>query len=185
MDWSYLPFYDRVFVDHHKYIFSQPSNHQGWEASFYHDPAHSIVGEWGYFSDHPDQVQWAHTFVEWLKQKGIRNTCFWVSVSNSGDTGGLWKDCRVFEEDKYALLKDLWGEDNHRALMDNSSSVVMDEAGDDDEEDDWDDRRGLQGRWRRRRRRRKCHFLSDDLGECVKHRRCCANKEHGCWKCID
>ena len=95
MDWSYLPFYDRVFVDHHKYIFSQPSNPQGWKNSFYHDPNHVIVGEWGYFSDHPDQVQWAHSFVDWLKEKNIRNTCFWVSVSNSGDTGGLWKDCKV------------------------------------------------------------------------------------------
>lgn len=108
MDWSYLPFYDRIYVDHHKYIFSSPSTPEGWNNSFYHDVHHAVVGEWGYFSDRPEQVQWAHSFVQWLKEKGIRCTFFWVSVSNSGDTGGLWKDCKWFEQEKYELLLELW-----------------------------------------------------------------------------
>lgn len=125
MDWSHLPFYNRVFVDHHKYIFSQPSTPQGWEQSFYHDPDHSIVGEWGYFSDHPEQVEWAHRFVDWLQEKNIRNTCFWVSVSNSGDTGGLWKDCREFEYSKYDLLRVLWDQDRLLQVSNDTKPLVI------------------------------------------------------------
>jgi len=125
MDWSYLPFQDRVYVDHHKYIFSNPSTPQGWDTSFYHDHSKVVVGEWGFFSDHPEQVQWAHTFVNWLKEKNIRNSFFWVSVSNSGDTGGLWKECKVFEETKYQVLKDLWGQ-KRRLTNDTDEDVVMD-----------------------------------------------------------
>jgi hypothetical protein len=193
MDWSNYPFKDRIFVDHHKYIFSEPSNPQGWEKSFYKDHKQVIVGEWGYFSD--SQSQWAETFVDWLIKNDIRNSFFWVSVSSSGDTGGLWKDCRVFEESKYQLLKRLWGVDDHRGLVEdkifrgsnrvdnllgfisNSSAdaIVMDEAGDDD---DWEDR-NLQGPWRRR----KCHFIEQPL-MCIKHHVCCWGKAHdGCFKC--
>lgn len=113
LDWSHLPFADRIYQDIHKYSFSGKATEDDWEMSFPKDRNHTIVGEWGYFSNHPDQVEWAHRFVEWLKKKHIRNTCFWVSVSNSGDTGGLWKDCKDFEYAKYDLLRSLWYDDRH------------------------------------------------------------------------
>ena len=112
LDWSHLPFSDRIYQDIHKYSFSGNGTEEDWNYSFPKDSNHTIVGEWGFFSDKQDQVEWAHKFVDWLKKKNIRNTCFWVSVTNSGDTGGLWKDCREFEYTKYELIKSLWYDDD-------------------------------------------------------------------------
>lgn len=109
IDWSHLPFADRVYQDIHKYKFSGTADQDDWKHSFPSNKENTIVGEWGYFSYKQEDVDWAHRFVAWLREEGIRNTCFWVSVSNSGDTGGLWKDCQWFEDDKYNLLKTLWG----------------------------------------------------------------------------
>jgi endoglucanase len=195
---------DRIYYTIHKYWFSSTGDYEhDWDYSFgNHPPDKIIVGEFGWIEGDAKQDKWIDVFLAYLKKRGIKNTAFWNLTWQSGDTQGILKEnCLTIEENKLSKLQQFWGEDNHRALMDqkifrrddrvdnllgfisNSSAdaIVMDEAGDDEDEDDWDDRRGLQGRWRRR----KCHFLSDDLGECVKHRRCCANKEHGCWKCID
>lgn len=114
MDWSYLPFFERVRYSIHKYVFSigvnQSSYETDWNYSFPQTHRnHTIVDEWGYFSDRPEQVAWAERFVKWLKKEKIQNTCFWVSVSNSQDTGGLWKNCKDFEKGKYLLLQSLWG----------------------------------------------------------------------------
>lgn len=118
MDWSYLPFFDRIRYDIHKYVFSvgvnQTSFEHDWQYSFPKHRNHTIVGEWGYFSDKPEQVAWAERFVKWLRKEGIRNSCFWVSVSDSADTGGLWKNCETFEKGKYLLLQSLWGRTNLR-----------------------------------------------------------------------
>jgi hypothetical protein len=117
MDWSHYPFANRIYVDHHKYFFQYPNDPKGWDASFYKNHKQVIIGEWGYFSDRPEQVQWANAFVNWMLQNNITNTFFWVSVSNSGDTGGMWKQCEVFEETKYQLLRKLWGLTNLRRSM--------------------------------------------------------------------
>jgi hypothetical protein len=102
---------------YHKYFFQYPNDPKGWDASFYKNHNQVIIGEWGYFSDRPEQVQWANAFVNWMLQNNITNTFFWVSVSNSGDTGGMWKQCEVFEETKYQLLRKLWGLTNLRRSM--------------------------------------------------------------------
>ena len=48
-------------------------------------------------------------------------------------------------------------------------------------DDDWEDRRYLQQRWRPPKR---CRLITE-VEDCVKHKVCCYNKLHGCWKCID
>lgn len=108
LDWSHLPFADRVYQDIHQYHFSGTGDQKNWEYNFPSNRQQTVVGEWGYMSDKPNQIEWAHRFVDWLKNNNMRNTCFWVSVTNSGDTGGLWKECREFEYSKYDLLRSLW-----------------------------------------------------------------------------
>lgn len=108
MDWSGLPYASRVFVDHHKYAF-QPitmDDKDRWETTFYHDTRQSIIGEWGY--RYPEDRDWAEKFVDYLKDKQIQNSFFWCAVTDSGDTGGLWKQCEVFEEEKMKLIQFLW-----------------------------------------------------------------------------
>ena len=122
MDWSHLPFYDRIRYDIHKYIFSIGGNRdyeEDWLFSFPKDHSKVIVGEWGFFSQKPEQVHWAERFVKWLKEHNIHNSFFWVSVSNSGNTGGLWIDGTTFDEVKYNILKDLWNETviNHNRTL--------------------------------------------------------------------
>jgi hypothetical protein len=97
-----------------------------------------IVGEWGFFSQKPEQVHWAERFVKWLKQYNIHNSFFWVSVSNSGDTGGLWIDGTTFDEVKYNILQDLWNETvspNHRTLTfrNHSHPTFLVSSGSDDQ----------------------------------------------------
>ena len=121
MDWSNLPFYDRIRLDIHKYEFSRGPNQEqyedDWNFSFPKDRNKTIVGEWGFLSDKPEQVEWAKRFVNWLKQENITDACFWIGgVSSSGDTGGLWKDCKVFDEMKFDIVKSLWDKD-HRHLQ--------------------------------------------------------------------
>jgi len=211
MDWSHLPFYDRVRYDCHKYIFSIGGDRdyeEDWSFSFPKDHSKVIIGEWGFFSQKQEQVQWAQRFVKWLKQHNIHDSFFWVSVSNSGDTGGLWIDGKTFDETKYAILKDLWDDDHHRGLVfrsdytsdpndpilsgdgvemkyapipiNNCQKIIVNET--DDDIDDWgddeDDRRNLQG-WRRRPR--KCYLIGETY-KCVFHRACAWNKDHGCFR---
>jgi len=108
MNWSGLPYSNRIFVDHHKYPFTQPNMDQpdAWNNTFYHDPKQIIIGEWGF--KFPDGKDWADNFVDWLKERGIQNTFFWTAVTNSGDTEALWKNCNIFEEDKMKLIQFLW-----------------------------------------------------------------------------
>lgn len=128
LDWSYLPFYDRVRYDVHKYIFSiKPggTDYEGdWLESFPKDHSKVLVGEWGFFSEKPDQVEWAKRFVAWLNQNGIHDNCFWTSVTNSGDTGGLWKQCEFFEEEKFQVIRTLWKPD-HRQLNATDLNVIF------------------------------------------------------------
>jgi len=197
MDWSHLPFYDRVRFDIHKYIFSIGGNRdyeEDWMFSFPKDHSKVIVGEWGFFSQKPEQVQWANRFVRWLKDHNIHNSFFWVSVSNSGDTGGLWIDGAIFDEVKYNILQDLWKNQTipHRNLKEEEPVVVkyspipipdqgcfkrLNNTEQEDEEDDFEEDlpRHLQGR-----RKRKCHMI-DEAYQCVFHRACAYNKDQGCF----
>lgn len=111
MDWSHLNFSDRVYIDIHKYQWSHVIDQgyeQDWEYSFPKNKTNVILGEWGWKSELPEQVAWASQFVQWLSKNNISKSCFWVSVTNSGDTNGLWKECRDFEETKYQLLQQFW-----------------------------------------------------------------------------
>lgn len=112
IDWSFLPFHDRVFGDVHKYswsfVINQDEYESDWEYSFPKNRTQVVVGEWGFLSDNSQQVEWAHRFIKWLQNNNIDKTCFWMSVSSSGDTGGIWKDCHIFDELKYNVLLELW-----------------------------------------------------------------------------
>lgn len=109
IDLEHLPFHDRIRYTIHKYIFSGQSTEQDWEYSFGDHKNKVCVGEWGFFSEKPEQVEWAKRFIAWLRSKGIQDSFFWVEVANSGDTGGLYKtDCETFDWYKYDIIKTLW-----------------------------------------------------------------------------
>jgi hypothetical protein len=118
VDLEYLPFSDRISYTIHKYIFSVPAGctnynyEQDWEFSFYKPIRHKIsVGEWGFKVEEEEQRNWALRFIAWLKKNGVRDTFFWTSAGNSGDTNALWKtDCETFEDEKMAIIKSLWEE---------------------------------------------------------------------------
>lgn len=116
IDLEALPFSDRISYTIHKYIFSGNSNPSDWETSFGKFKNKVSVGEWGFFSDRPDQVEWAKTFIEWLRFHKIQDSFFWCLVANSGDTGGLYAtDCETFDWYKFNIIETLWS---------NSSSIT-------------------------------------------------------------
>jgi len=108
-----LPFHDRIKYTIHKYVFSTSGNSRDvdWNYSFgdlKDIPGKISVGEWGFISDKPNEVQWAKEFVEYLKKHNIHDNFFWT-IAHSGDTGGLWKDdCINIDMDKYEIIKSLW-----------------------------------------------------------------------------
>lgn len=104
-----LAFADRIRYDIHKYIFSGASNPRDWDESFGDYPHKVLVGEWGFKSQVYSEMQWANTFVDYLRQRNITNTYFWT-VAHSQDTGGLWfDDCETLDEVKYSIIARLWG----------------------------------------------------------------------------
>lgn len=61
-----------------------------------------FVGEVGFKST---EVNWAVQFFGFLHRRDIDNVCFWT-ISNSGDTGGLWEDdCVTKSTIKWELIK--------------------------------------------------------------------------------
>lgn len=117
MDWSHLPFYDRVYYDIHKYIFSTPATPEAYEFSFPKDKSKVIVGEWGFFNH---QAEWAKMFIQWTTTHGIYNNFFWQLTQDSSDTGGLFTgDCKVFEEEKYQIIQTFWKQEKKRGLSNN------------------------------------------------------------------
>jgi aryl-phospho-beta-D-glucosidase BglC (GH1 family) len=107
---------ERIRYVIHKYSFQALAQKQTfeeqWDYSFnLHDhPAEKIiVGEWGFISERPDQVEWASKFIEWLKLKGIKNSFFWCLTHLSYDTGGILLDCGgAVDCRKMKMLKHLW-----------------------------------------------------------------------------
>jgi aryl-phospho-beta-D-glucosidase BglC (GH1 family) len=112
IDLEDIPFSDRIFYTLHKYSFSGVGTEEEWKTSLGSYPEKVSVGEWGFNSDVPEDVEWAKRFIAWLKKVGIRDTFFWVSVANSGDTGGLYEtDCQTFDWYKYSIIQTLWEDD--------------------------------------------------------------------------
>ena len=108
VDFDDFAAWNRTFVDIHTYPFN--THPDEWDANMPHriPPQQWFVGEFGWKQEDPTHVQWANQFISYLKQRGIRNACFWT-IANSGDTGGLWKDdCNTFEWDKSKSFMQLW-----------------------------------------------------------------------------
>ena len=82
-----------------------------------------LIGEWGGHMDGGKNQKWMTLLRDYMIKKHINHT-FWCLNTNSGDTGGLWKNFAyslgavtdksngttiTWEEDKYALMeKALW-----------------------------------------------------------------------------
>lgn len=106
-----LPYRDRIFYSVHKYSFSGTGHRDDWDLSFGDvglPVERLIVGEWGWVGSDSNQVDWAKSFIDYLKEKNITNTIYW-SLSQSGDTGNLYADdCVTFRWDNFNLLRTLW-----------------------------------------------------------------------------
>ena len=111
MNYTDLSFHDRVGITIHRYSFSGGQTIANWDWAF-DDWRPVMIGEWSWKNDDPSQRQWVFRFIEYLRNKGIRDGYFWT-IANSGDTGNLWNDgCDVFDWDKFNIIKTLW--DNRR-----------------------------------------------------------------------
>lgn len=125
MSMEHLPYKDRIFYSVHKYPWSNTRDENDWEMTFGNVegiPVNKlIVGELGWVENKDEE--WAISFFNYLKKKGIRDTCFWTH-SNSHDTGNLYNDdCQIFKLDNYLLLKSFW-EDQRRNLRSNTCRFV-------------------------------------------------------------
>jgi len=86
-----------------------------WEQLFgQFEPVHTVVpGEWGgRYGQGPSgqkDVVWQNAFVDYLIQKGIRNSFYWCYTPNSADSGGILDDSLAVQEGKMDLLRRLWG----------------------------------------------------------------------------
>ena len=71
-----------------------------------------VTGEWGgkYGQGTGGQldITWQNAFVDYLLNKGMRNSFYWCYTPNSIDTGGILDDNLNVRQDKMALLKKLW-----------------------------------------------------------------------------
>lgn len=107
-----LEFKDRIRYELHKYRFSSSNNwRQDWDWSVESGVPKDriVIGEFGWFSNVQDDVQWANSFIDYLKEKEVRDTYFWLCASSSSDTGGIYfNDCETIEWSKVNLLKKLW-----------------------------------------------------------------------------
>lgn len=106
----YEPYWDRTYIEVHKYIFSGESNFKDWEISMPRRIAsdHWFIGETGWKHNIDEQREWAEGFLSYLKSRRIYNVCAWT-IAHSGDTDGWWHDdCTTFNYEKAALLETLW-----------------------------------------------------------------------------
>ncbi len=104
--------------------------------------APELIGEWGGHMDGAENQKWMELLRDYMIENHINHT-FWCLNTNSGDTGGLWKNISCgqqqgstkieWEENKYALMeKSLWqtqetgkyiGLDHQKALGNNGLSL--------------------------------------------------------------
>jgi len=82
------------------------------------DIAPELIGEWGGHMDGAENQKWMTLLRDYMIEHHINHT-FWCLNTNSGDTGGLWKNISCgqyegttkldWEEEKYALMEpSLW-----------------------------------------------------------------------------
>lgn len=101
----------RVSYTIHKYSFSVSGNyHHDYEVSFGgYTEDKLFVGEFGWIQSDQYQRQWGQMFLDYLKQKNIKNTAFWCLSWFSHDTEGMLKqNCIDVEEEKLIMLKNFW-----------------------------------------------------------------------------
>lgn len=120
IDLEHLPFHHRIGYTIHKYRFSIAQGNDNYEADWdwsFGPYKHKVsVGEWGFFSEKQEDMDWAKRFIRWLKKNDIHDNFFWTSATNSGDTGGIFKDCEWWDDKKHEIVSSLW--DTPRALTD-------------------------------------------------------------------
>ena len=106
-----LPFKDRIRYEWHKYRFSSSNNWRNdwdWSIESGIPKERIVVGEWGFMSNNEFDMEWANAFVDYLIEKNVRNTYFWMDWISSGDTGGIGIDCDRTDWRKVEILKRLW-----------------------------------------------------------------------------
>ena len=106
IDLSDMPTWNRTLIAVHKYIFSGNSVRSDWDLSIPRRiPAdHWFVSEFGWKQSKPEEREWAVGFLQYLRERGIYNTCAWT-IAHSGDTDGWWlDDCETFDWDKAGIL---------------------------------------------------------------------------------
>lgn len=106
------------------------------------DIAPELIGEWGGHMDGAENQKWMELLRDYMIENHINHT-FWCLNTNSGDTGGLWKNISCgqqagstkieWEEAKYSLMEEsLWqtqetgkyiGLDHQKALGNNGLSL--------------------------------------------------------------
>lgn len=107
VDYLDHPLFSRLMIESHKY----PFNHGAWDESTWDEtipsqvPSHQwFIGEIGW----DQETGWETNFLGYLNNRNINKLCFWT-ISNSRDTGGLWKDdCTTPEFKKSEDLKRYW-----------------------------------------------------------------------------
>ena len=102
-----LPFRDRILYTLHSYSFS---GGQDWDYALgpYVDTGRVSVGEWGFRTDSPEQLEWAKRFIDHMKQRNVTDTHFWT-LSQSPDSGALFNDdCITIDQLKYSMIRDYW-----------------------------------------------------------------------------
>ncbi|MDE5772006.1 MAG: cellulase family glycosylhydrolase, partial [Ruminococcus sp.] len=108
--------------------------------------APELIGEWGGHMDGAENQKWMELLRDYMIEHHINHT-FWCLNTNSGDTGGLWKNISCgqqqgstqieWEKDKYELMEpSLWqtqetgkyiGLDHQRPLGDNGTGISLNE----------------------------------------------------------
>lgn len=114
-----LPIRERIKYTIHKYIFSGNSVPADWDVSFGSYPEKTLVTEWGFRTadEGEDQTWWAHSFIDYLKRRDIRDTYFWT-LAYSDDTKALFYDnCQDINWQKFNIIKTLWEDERNNRFL--------------------------------------------------------------------
>ena len=111
---EHLPYAkERIRYVWHKYLFSSGDNWvNDWDWSLgeiaINEPHRIIIGEYGWITEDPSDHEWALRLVEYLKQRGIRDSYLWT-LGHSSDTHALYyDDCNTVDWDKLSIVQSLW-----------------------------------------------------------------------------